>query len=225
MKKIRLYKNPNRVEKPTITQYVPEYVNQGIEPTEFVPTKVPLNHRGLKPTGPTESRRGSHPHQESKLAPYATSESAHNPIPNVGNNTDKSWVSVDGDDFDNIIVDESNKALLDPNESFIDNNEDDEANYANIPKTLKMAPVPQSYEDDESDSSESQELSLSNLLEEEYALIINDEIICSGESEYVQEQVKKLLFGEHDLNKAYEISQEDLVVIKRIKINVGVFLG
>lgn len=59
----------------------------------------------------------------------------------------------------------------------------------------------------------------------EYVLIYDGSIISSGNLELVQSEVKDILFGQHNLSKNKNIEVEDLIVLKRVPIKVGVFLG
>lgn len=58
----------------------------------------------------------------------------------------------------------------------------------------------------------------------EYVLIFNGEIISTGSLSLVQEDVRALIFGEHALSKNNNISVDDLIVLKRVPIKVGVFI-
>ena len=56
-----------------------------------------------------------------------------------------------------------------------------------------------------------------------YILVANKEIIFIGSLRGVEEEVRKVFYEEHSLCKS-GITVDDLVVLKKIKINVGVFL-
>ncbi len=66
--------------------------------------------------------------------------------------------------------------------------------------------------------------SLSELQEEEFLLLIKEVPICSGTLSDVQEIAKSLIFGEHEICDGNTVPLEDLLILKRIKIKVGVFL-
>lgn len=58
----------------------------------------------------------------------------------------------------------------------------------------------------------------------EYILMIDGKIIMSGDLDGVEEKVRGILYGE-DIDFEYNIvSQEDMIVLKRVDIQVGVFI-
>jgi len=59
----------------------------------------------------------------------------------------------------------------------------------------------------------------------DYVLIYKGSIISSGTLDYVQNEVKQMIFGTHDLCDGVNIDTEDLIVLKKVQIKVGVFLG
>jgi hypothetical protein len=63
-----------------------------------------------------------------------------------------------------------------------------------------------------------------NLKSGDYLLLVNDVIICSGDSEYIQKQACDLVFGEHELCEGNPIALEDISIIKKVNIKVGLFL-
>lgn len=58
----------------------------------------------------------------------------------------------------------------------------------------------------------------------EYVLIFNGEIVSTGSLDMVEKDVKSLVFGEHELCNNFNITVEDLIVLKRVSIKVGVFI-
>jgi hypothetical protein len=65
---------------------------------------------------------------------------------------------------------------------------------------------------------------LHNLSEGDYLLMVDGVAVCSGPVEDVQEQAKLLVFGEHEMCDGNPIPVDDIVVIKRVPIKVGLFL-
>ncbi len=58
----------------------------------------------------------------------------------------------------------------------------------------------------------------------EYILMIDGNIILSGPLDVIEEKVKGILYGE-DIDFEFKIvSQEDMIVLKRVEIQVGVFI-
>ena len=57
-----------------------------------------------------------------------------------------------------------------------------------------------------------------------YILIWNGDIICISSLEEVQEQTRKLVFGEHEKSPDKPVSINDINVLKKVKIKVGLFL-
>jgi hypothetical protein len=62
------------------------------------------------------------------------------------------------------------------------------------------------------------------LQEDDYLLLVDGTAICSGPMDEVQEQARGLVFGEHPLCDGEPIPVDDIVVIKRVKLKVGLFL-
>lgn len=58
---------------------------------------------------------------------------------------------------------------------------------------------------------------------DEYFLLAKKEIIFSGSLSSVEEEVRKIFYEEHELSSK-GITTDDLVVLKRVKIKIGVFL-
>jgi hypothetical protein len=137
-------------------------------------------------------------------------------MPNVGNNIERTW--ADTDVFDDFSTYESGDQV-DPNHPMIDNNEDDPNNYADIPEVIQSAPEPQQEGDTE--ESDNQSFQIEN---NQYVLLVFGNILKVGTLEEVQSEVQKLIFGEHDLDLENSITTDDIIVLKRVNIKVGVFI-
>jgi hypothetical protein len=61
---------------------------------------------------------------------------------------------------------------------------------------------------------------LKELKTDEYLLIANGEVLCSGPLEEIEEQAKNIYFDEKS-----NMEINDLIILKRISIKVGLFLG
>lgn len=228
--KVKIYKNPQRQEKEIVVPYIPQYQLLGVEPEEFKSSIVPPGTVTAKPTGPVASRNRS----ISVRQPYASP--AQSPVglgkglvPNVGNNMEHTWVSVDGeiiDDLENLEVSDH---------SFIDNNDyvTDASLGENTNSDSVVLPEPEksflSAEDLQSVLKEDPESAnikaMSKLHADTYILLVDDQIICAGELEDVQEMTSQIVFGEHENYKGEAVSLDRVLVLKKINIKMGLFLG
>lgn len=249
--KTKVYKNPDR-DRPTVVKpYVPQYVIEGIEPKEFKSAVVPAGHPVAKPSSdnprlPRPPIR--QPYAESSPLPFSLGKG---PLPNVGNNVEHSWSSVDGD-----IVDDLSGQEIDPNHPMVDNNDYMSAEAMGLPPSTEDMPqldetvvqAPKKFVTNEELVKMTQGeiyfegtsnpptqgsviespdglLSVVYDLEEDcFLLIVNGEAVCSGPLEYVQEAASALVFGEHELCAGEPIDIEDIVILKRVSIKYGLFL-
>ena len=60
--------------------------------------------------------------------------------------------------------------------------------------------------------------------EGKYVVILYNKIIANGNLKEVESIVKELVFEEHPLSSKYEINIDDIIVLKRVNIKVGVFI-
>lgn len=204
--------NSNRnIKGPAYKPYVPQYKLRGLEPQDFVGTKgekfltphKPIVVKGTpdmslcKPTF-----RGMPSAQNVPFAEAVSTQQAFD-IPNIGNNNENVWSGID-----QFVIDDMG---LDQNHQMIDNN-----NFVDIDAgTSKVVSdaIPTDV--------------ISNQIEmndDEYLLAIEDNIIATGSRETIEEQVRQLVFGEHELCDGKQIPANDIMVLKRLKIKVGVFL-
>ncbi len=58
----------------------------------------------------------------------------------------------------------------------------------------------------------------------EYILMLYNDVITSGSLETIEEKIKGILYGEDIDFEFVQVSLEDLVVLKRVDIKVGVFI-
>ena len=202
-KKIKLYKNPERGIKEKITPYVPQYKIEGITPEM-------KNFSSLGQAVPPPNPRLRQPMQ-----PYVATSSpirgVSNVMPNVGNNIEQTWSTVDSD-----VVDSSGELIVDDTNMFIDNNEF---------VTNKALGLPSSG-NPSSDAPESGELypALVDLKEGDLILLISGTPICSGSLDDIKDQTKDLVFGDHKLCNGEPVPLEDIVILKKVSIKVGLFL-
>lgn len=234
--KIKVYKNPARNRPDAHKPYVPQYQLMGVEPEEY---KSPLSpgYKISKATGSPDNPRTPRP---ALRQPYAEAVDSpigrgRGPLPNVGNNIEQTWSSVDGQLVDDISHE------LDPNHPLVDNNDFVSNEALGLPEDAPLEvdqeediSVPDVEAQDKSflSGNELQQALNSELLqkiihdleEDSYLLIVNGDVICSGPLDYIQENTRALVFGEHELTHGNPVSVDDIVVIKRVKLKVGVFL-
>lgn len=257
--KIKIYKNPARKSVPgSLKPYVPQYQLLGVEPEEYhSPTSS--NYRIENATKPTKAPLSKDNPREARpliRQPYAESTSSpvgrgKGPLPNVGNNMEQTWSSVDGE-----IIDDLNDVTIEPNKQMIDNNdfvsaaalgdsedtlipEDDDMEVLDgeegwtgqveeedVHPEIGAAPKTFLTEDELQNALRDELFSeiVNQLKEDDYLLLVGSTAICSGPLEDVQEQARGLVFGEHPLCDGEPIPVDDIIVMKRVKLKVGLFL-
>lgn len=260
--KTKIYKNPARKTAPSsLKPYVPQYQLLGVEPEEYhSPTssgyrienaaksavKAPLSKDNPRASRPLIRQ----PYAESTSSPVGRGKG---PLPNVGNNMEQTWSSVDGE-----IIDDLSDTPMEPEKQMIDNNdfvspaalglpedalipeEDDmeiidgeegwtgqvKEEEEEIEPEIGASPKTFLTEDELQNALKDELFSeiVNQLKEEDYLLLVGSTAICSGPLEDVQEQARGLVFGEHPLCDGEPVPVDDIVVIKRVKIKVGLFL-
>jgi hypothetical protein len=224
--KVKLYKNPKRNSPEDGVPYVPQYVVLGKEPAEYKSAVLPDTVKVVdKPQ--EDNPRGRRvairqPYAESVPSPVGR---GRGPIPNVGNNVEHTWSSVDGD----IVDDFTDDGSFDPNHPMIDNN-DFVSPAERLPMLDEVKEPPHKRFTSDQDfekisASEDDLLSVVLDLEEgSYLLMISGVPICSGPKEEIEDQAKALIFGEHEMCAGNPIPDDDIVIIKRVPIKIGLFL-
>lgn len=209
-KRVKLYKNSER-DKPEVRKsYVPQYQIMGVEPEEFVSSSnkvlgpTPKRQPVVEDTLRTRASKLMQPYAKMVASPIGHGRGL---VPNVGNNMEHTWSSVDGE-----IVDDLSETFekLESDEMMIDNNDVMTPEALGIKNNQEQIVKPQ----------------LSNILNEGYSLFVLGDFVSSGSLEEIQEQVKMLVFGEHYLYESELISVDNISVFKieKVKIKVGVFL-
>lgn len=224
--KVKVYKNPKRsAQAETIKPYIPQYKLMGIEPNDYhsQPQGHAVKPQIVKPQPlPLDNPRAPRPMIRQ---PYAEAASpigrGRGILPNVGNNVEQTWSSLDGEIIDDL-TETSDQEMIDNNEFATD-----QALGYQAPQIIEVEDGEYTtLEGLHSEGSGSDDLSsvLSSLDEESFLLMVEGEAICSGPMEEIQEQAKALVFGEHSLCDGNPKSIEDIVIVKRVKIKVGLFL-
>lgn len=214
--KVKFYKNPARNNRENFKPYVPQYQIMGVEPIErpaFVGGEEALTVSNTPTdTNNTKNRVSGirQPYAEAVESPIGA---GRGPLPNVGNNIEQTWSSVDGGVVDDLELDTE----------MIDNNDV----VSDTALGIKNSTDPYQYlsENDLKSvlaSSYLQEF-LSKMEEGEYLLLLNNEVICSGPESYIEEQTTALVFGEHEAFMGVSIPIDDIMVVKKVPIKVGVF--
>ena len=211
-KEIKIYKNPKRTEDVAVSKYVPQYQVMGIEPQEYKSAVVSNNTAVVKKHS-TENPRIRPPINQPYANVDVTFPVGKGSTPNVGNNMDHTWSSVDSQIIDDI----SHEYPTSPDHPMIDNNEYVSSDAFN----LESNQLPTSFEDINEDEVVP---ILKDLDPKSYLLLVKGTPICSGPASEIEDQVRALIFGEHELSGGIPISEEDLIVIKKVTIKVGVFL-
>lgn len=218
MSKRPFFKNPAREQNQKHKPYVPQYKIRGLEPEYIASATVPETMNRVQsmrqaPPRSNENPRLRPPPSISNNVPYAELPNEvinFGSIPNVGNNIENSWGPND-EFFD---VDENLTKDI-PQQLLIDNNQYDNANYANIPEALEAPPT-------ERNLSVYEEYEIAE--PKDYILVVKDNVISHGSLKEIEKEVKLLVFGEHPLCSKNEIATDDIVVLKKMKIKVGVFI-
>lgn len=229
--KVKLIKNPDR-NKPTAHKpYVPQYQVHGVEPQEYHGAVVP-NQQMVRPQPlPTDNPRARRAPVRQPYAEVAPSPIGRGPLPNVGNNVEQTWSSVDGH-----IIDDLDQGF-DPNQQMVDNNDyvtDTAFGFQNGPTAADIRPNYQAFPP----SAIEQEIEavhhpadpddllpiLVGLEDDCYLLIVAGVPVCSGPKDEIEEQAKALFYGEHELSDGNPVPVDDIIILKRVKVKVGLFL-
>lgn len=243
MSKIKLYKNSERNNAEAHKTYVPQYQALNIKPEEIQNHSVP--EFGVKKITPSSDNPRSS--RTMIRQPYANIQPSpigrgKGPVPNVGNNMEHSWSSVDGE-----IIDDVFNEIIEPDHEMIDNNEYVSSTALGLSEDSEMEFNLDVHEDMLEDSRDTvEEMSpklfltesdlksaiknqddthdaLLSLKDEEYILFLDGIVLCSGSLNEVQEEVMKLAYGSHE-GFDRPLSIDDMIVLKKVKIKVGIFL-
>lgn len=234
--KIKIYKNKERGKTEVRKNYVPQYQIMGLEPEEI--KSAVAGSRVSSPAAPTNDNPRTRrvgirqPYAEVIPSPVGRHKS---PVPNVGNNMEHTWSSVN----DEIVDDLSNQDYQSDMKSrpIIDNNDyvsdatlglsqDDFPEYGteDLPTLDEVASPPRKQFVSETDDAEDVSYIIHQLEDNDYLMLVGGVAVCSGPLEEVQEQARLLVFGDHKLCDGNPIPADDIVVIKRVPIKIGLFL-
>lgn len=225
MAKSNFFKNPQRAQTKKFQPYTPQYVLRGLEPEVIASATVPETFERVQTTRhapvvsydnprtrPTPTVVRNIPFAE---IPSGPSPIGDGPLPNIGNNVENTWASVDGDVFDDISEEAVSVRKLDPNQKMIDNNFNDPRVYKNTPSKLRPNSVYNKVVTP---------VSVKHVTDFDYVLMVDGEVLSTGFLEEIQEEVRSLIYGEHYLCESANITPDDIIVLKKVKIKVGVFI-
>jgi hypothetical protein len=239
---VKIYKNPARKNlSADYKPYIPQYQIEGRDPQKHNSAVVPNSSKVAK--GSTVNPREKRVPFRQPYALATPSPIGRGPVPNVGNNMEHTWSSVDGD-----VIDDLSGEIANPDEPMVDNNDfvsDEAMGYQNgitagdIPSQFK----PQKVQIEEGDSQEVYEENnmpvqrqqfdsdtgdlfsiVSDLADESFLLIVAGTPLCSGPKEEIEEQARALVFGEHEICDGNEVPIDDIIILKKARVKVGLFL-
>jgi hypothetical protein len=232
--KVKTYTSRDRGSPEQTKPYVPQWQILGKEPGEFKSAVVPENTKVATPKASDNNPRVRkaairQPYAEAVTSPVGR---GRGPIPNVGNNVEHTWSSVDGD----IVDDLSSELPVDPDRPMIDNNDyvTPLSRNMGLPEELPMlldevkTPPAKQFAVPQTTTTPAPENDLfpvvNDLEEGAYLLIVSGVPVCSGPMEEIQEQARALVFGEHEMCEGNPIPDDDIIIIKRVPIKIGLFL-
>ena len=208
--KIKLYKNSARKREEAYSPYVPQWQQMGVEPSS-------------QPQNTVISRSGKLHQTNYKpvMQPYANENTPavgrNKPIPNVGNNIEQAWSSIDNRE----VFDDLNYSQLSDNENLVDNNDyvtEQALGIENMRQPQVIGAAARNSDDDDINTI------IQSLSGDSYLLIVDDIPFCSGTKEDVESQASLLVFGEHEYCDGQPIEVERICILKKINLKVGLFI-
>lgn len=232
--KIKLIKNPDRNKPAPYKPYVPQYQVHGKDPQEYQGGAVVPGAIARPAPLPSDNPRARRAPVRQPYAEVATSPvgRGRGPVPNVGNNMEHTWSSVDGE-----IVDDLSGQDIDPSQEMVDNNDfvtDSAFGYQSGPTAADIQPnyqvfPPQAFEKEVQANhipADPEDLLpvLTSLEEDDCLLIVSGVPVCSGPKDAIEDQARALVFGEHEMCDGNPVPVDDIIILKRVKVKVGLFL-
>lgn len=130
-------------------------------------------------------------------------------MPNVGNNIDHSWSSLDKE-----IIDDISEENIMPDHEMIDNNDYVTDQALGINSSVESI----------NHNTDDLYLFLNSTDDNSFTLIVNGVIVRNGTLEEIEKEASDLVFGEHPLSNGESIPIENILIVKRIGIKTGLFL-
>jgi len=219
----KIYKNPERKKggEPNAGHYTPQYKQMGIIPEEiggkgkFNISPITNAHQNYSEDNNPRTRLPSIRQNYTEKP----KESLNGDVPNVGNNMEHSWSGVDEEIIDDLFL-ESDHQMIDNNE-LVDIEKIQNHNYMIVEDLESLQKGTKEVEQDLKCAD------LDSILladEGSYILIVGDAIIQTGSLEQVQQTAASLVFGEHEMCQGNAVPVDNVVVLKKVNIKVGLFL-
>jgi hypothetical protein len=236
MHRVKIYKNKLRNEPEQMRQpYIPNHVSMGVTPVSMYQESPDRRPNALAAPQQTQ------PRMSARLVNQPYAETVNSPIgvgavPNVGNNMEHTWASLDGSIIDDISPNVSPGEMVDNNEFVTDAALNSGPTFGGNSRNRPF-PFPQEAEEIVTDdrptltdipvfTGDSDLFPVLKELEEDhYLLLVRGEPICSGPHQEIEEAAGALIFGNHALADGSPVPESDILVVKKVKVNVGVFLG
>lgn len=254
--KIKLIRNPDRDKPTNFKPYVPQYQVEGIEPEQYQGAVVPSGSQVARPSADNPRLKKPALRQPYTAATTSPIGRGRGPVPNVGNNMEHTWSSVDGDIVDDLTGEapQPERELVSvstgPNAPFgvmyadqvmIDNNDfvtEQALGYqSGFTAEDIQGPTKQGTVLFESGYSEPEETVkttttevedllpiVASLADDSFLLIVSGVPLCSGPKEEIEDQARALVFGEHEMCDGNPTPIDDIIILKRVKVKVGLFL-
>jgi hypothetical protein len=202
--KIKTYKNPQRGVDNSVKPYVPQYKSLNIKPTEIASNEFPPNTVLIK-TNQEESPRNRKIAIQQPYGVPPTESIGNSKLPNVGNNVEQTWSYIDNEMVDDLTGEVIGK--LDDNTPMIDNN--NQSTQSQL---------------DQQEPSNADDSNFSMIKDNDYILLINGIMVTHNSKETIEQITSDLVFGKHEICNGIPIPVEDITILKKIKINIGLFL-
>jgi hypothetical protein len=201
-------------------KYTPQYKQRGITPMKIPQQQVAPNVDPSTFNMAFASKRRPQPEQPIIPVPYAEVGQPRkiSQMLNVGNNYDSNWLGVENvptNIFETVVNDD----MIDPNQPMIDNNDyvyPMQTPHPTEPNRPPMRVVHNTNFQLNPPKPNSQSKSLPDV--GEYMLLVDGNIVSIGDAKQIQEMAWELLIQSESM-------PSDIVVLKRVIMNVGVFLG
>lgn len=222
----KLYKNPHRKEsEPSVGHYTPQYQTMGLTPkkiggNELVGNVMIINN---KPKENDNPRTRVPTIRQQPYAEYAepAPDTRINTIPNVGNSMDHTWSGVDGELIDDLEVD-SDTEMIDNNMMETDELEVTDEGMLNPAFHFKGS-SDENLDTDINYEGDGFEFFL-GIAEGQYILLIDGSVVAVGGKDEIVGLASLLVFGEHDICEGNPIPVDNISILKKMPIKVGIFL-
>lgn len=198
-----VHKNPNRQKQSTAPKpYVPIYKQLNIEPEFFQSAVVPMEpvtKNVNTPSLPTTVKQS--------YGNVYNGNDDKNYLPNVGNSTEQTWTGFDSE----MLSEES----VSPDAEMIDNNDYVTEQALGLPPTTEGLEI--------KIDSDLMEI-LSELESSSFLLFVNNSPICAGSEDDIKNEIKSLITGEHEICNGESVSEDQIMVFKKMNVKLEVAL-